>query len=33
MNSGQRRKAYRKTGKIVNMNTVYCFYGHKLGQQ
>ncbi len=29
MNSAQRRKIFRNTGKIINMNTVFCFFGHK----
>lgn len=29
MNSHQRRKILRKTGKIINMNSTRCFFGHK----
>ena len=29
MNSSQRRKHFRETGKIINMNTHFCFYRHK----
>jgi len=29
MNSAQRRKQYRKTGKVINKNTIICFFGHE----
>lgn len=32
MNSAQRRKILRKTGKTIQMNIVICHYGHKARQ-